>query len=303
MVDLTIFTQSDLDNDDELADESYLTILDQEGFISVGASHLLASDPKAGKTELLFQSAQSWQGYRVLWMTEESRRMWRRRLKRRSSHIGKVPHITWDYATGKVLVDRSYAIKRILDDSYDVIIIDTVRSLLSLTDENDNSAVAAAIVPYIQAAVSSSKTLILVHHERKVAGQFGQGISGASAFGGIVDTLLELKRMPGFPDSTARKLEILGRVDIVGEITYFRMPSEEFKVMSGPGVPTLEVRLAVELDGWKTTAEIVTLLSDPKPSAEHIRKTLLGMAYKNDVERDPPVSEQSRGKTVKWRKI
>jgi len=301
-LDRTVFTEESLAEDDMETDD-YLPLIGQTGFISVGESHILASDPKAGKTELLFQSVASWKGYQVLWFTEENRRVWRKRLRLRGPHVGKVPHITWDYAMGKYIAEKQYIINAVLRSDADVIIIDTVRSLLGIAEENEAGHVAQALIPYVKACGDSGKTLIVVHHERKAGGTFGQGLSGSQAFGGIVDTILELKRDPRVKtDPNYRKLEVLGRVDVVGEIEYTRLPTGELAVTLGSG-GGLEAKILQVLDGqWKTTSEIVSMLPEPKSSVEHVRKTMLGMVYSVKVERDPPVDRESKGKTVKWRK-
>ena len=95
-------------------------------------------------------------------------------------------------------------LKRIRSGDETIVIVDTIRNLLRLQDEKDNSEVSRAILPYIAAAREKNKTLIMLHHNRKGGGEHGEAIAGAHAFFGVVDIALEIKR--DGPDESNRRL-------------------------------------------------------------------------------------------------
>jgi len=59
---------------------------------------------------------------------------------------------------------------------------------------------------------------------------------------------------------------------------------------------------AVVGDEWEKTAEIREALGEPLPSLSQVRDALTKLAGKGEIERDPPIAEQSiNGRTLKWR--
>ncbi|MEO6458099.1 MAG: hypothetical protein ABIO92_07465 [Chloroflexia bacterium] len=56
-------------------------------------------------------------------------------------------------------------------------------------------------------------------------------------------------------------------------------------------------------DEWEKTAYIRAALGEPLPSLPQVRTALTELTHKDDVERDPPISDNhSRGHMVKWRR-
>ncbi len=308
MPDKTVFTWEDLKNEITDDTEAYLPVLGQLGFISTGGAHILSSPPKAGKTELLLAAVAAWTDKSVLWFTEESKRTWKRRYDLRHQIVeGTMPQVEWDFALGKELVSPNYLKTKMLNSAHDVIIYDTIRGLLGISDENDNAIVALAMIPYIQAAAEMGKTTIFVHHDRKSSGEYVEAVSGASAFAGIVDSVLELRRMKGNNPfgKSGRTLEVLGRVDDIGSFTYARHDNGELYVVNtGPGISAeLPSKIMDSLNSqWLTTGEVMRALPGQRPATQTLRKVLIEMAGDGSLERDPSIEELAQGKTVKWRK-
>ena len=109
--------------------------------------------------------------------------MWENRVQK----LDPLDHVWIDFALGRPLHE---IIAQITSRDESVVIVDTIRSLLGMQDENDNSEVARVLIPVIAAARQAGKTLILLHHQRKGGGDHGEGITGGHAFFGFVDIAL-----------------------------------------------------------------------------------------------------------------
>jgi hypothetical protein len=184
-----------------------------------------------------------------------------------------------------------------------VIIADTIRGLgIVHTDERDNSMLAAQVIPWVAAARDTGKTLILSHHMRKGDGDHGEGIAGGHALLGTVDIGLEVRHdiAPG-----RRVIKAYARLIQPPELMYERNPDGTMRALGSPkDVSLAEVRRRVSeaLDGeWLKTNEVLERL-DPKPSVPVVREALTKEAEAGKLERDPPMMEKVKGKTVRWRK-
>ena len=165
-----------------------LPLLGQEKYIVEGWSHLLAGYPRSGKTELLFRAIREWldEGRSVVYLTEEPRSIWEQRLRRRSGDWSNL-HVAFALGTPPEVLFR-----RAFEGEEEIVIVDTLRNLLNLRDETDNSEVARVLNPWVAGARRAEKTLIMAHHMRKGGGKRGEGISGGHALLGVFDIALEL---------------------------------------------------------------------------------------------------------------
>lgn len=276
---------------------TFLPLLGQERFIVKGWSHLLAAYPKTGKTDLLVRVLAEWPQERILYFTEEVESAWKARLK----NLPEVySHTSFFFGLG---VEPGEILDRVKSGQETVVVLDTVRNLLGLEDENDNSKVARAIIPYVAAARSEQKTLLAVVHDRKGGGEHGEGITGGHAFLGVVDIAIELLR-----DTTKRRRRLRGwgRVVEVPELLYeLRDDNTMIAIGSPEAVVLREVKDRIEAtltDEWKKTKEIRDGLGDPKPSEDQVIKALELLAGEGKVDRDPPIAEGKRqGKSYRWR--
>src|SRR5262249_19617939 len=143
---------------------TFLPVLGQDKFIVKGWSHILAGYPKAGKTEFLVRLVAQWSEERILYFTEEPTGVWDARMLKLPSQY---KHVTLFYGLGLTASD---ILGRLRVGEKTLVILDTVRNLLGLTDEKDNSEVARALIPYIAASRENGQTLVAVHHDRKGGG-------------------------------------------------------------------------------------------------------------------------------------
>jgi len=206
---------------------TYLPFLGLDGYVVRTWSHLLAGYPKSGKTELTTRLCHEWRDERILYFTEEPQSIWEARL-------AELPegwdHVTLVFALG---ADRSAVLEMIKRRTATVVVIDTVRSLLGLRDETDNSEMARVLNPFIAACRQSDMTLLLLHHIRKGGGKHGEGITGGHAFLGVVDVALELLRADG-GNQNQRKVRGWGRVIAIPELLYQRDDDGTFSVLGSP---------------------------------------------------------------------
>ena len=186
--------------------------------------------------------------------------------------------------------------------SEDIVVIDTVR-LLRLKDENDNSALAAQLFPVIAACRAEGKTLILVHHTRKGGGDHGEGIAGGHAFMGAVDIAIEIR----WDRSKNRRLvKAYGRAGIGGDFLY-EMRADGLMVPFGKptdiGLKEVKQKALAVLTSKADlkTSQILEEIEPPRPSSEQLRLALIELAMDGEIQRDPPMSEEARGKTPRWR--
>jgi hypothetical protein len=279
----------------------YLPVLGQEGFFVRGWSHLLSSYPRVGKTELLVRLVSEWLKEKILYFSEEGKGTWTARLK-------QIPyvydHVTIVDALGMTATEIG---QRIKEGQETIIIVDTVRNLLGLENENDNSEVARCINPIVLAARATGKTSIVVHHSRKAGGDHGESITGGHAFMGSVDIVLEIKR-EGREDSYRRLIRGWGRVVEVPKLLYELKSDKKMIVLGSPGQVALDdvANRAYEIlrDEWQETTAIEHQFGQPKPSRDQLSKALEKLTTQGRAERDPPITEgQRQGKTYRWRRL
>jgi len=162
---------------------------------------------------------------RILYLGEESEDMWTERLQKLPdsdqwdqmdyksalgmtekqmmalihSHDGDPDDWAGEYAFGEVV-------------GYDIVILDTIRGLLNIENENDNSEITAKVKPWVELAQRTGITLIMLHHTRKSGGDYGQGFAGGTGGLALVDHIITMERDPENP-SGPRLIHNTGRGD------------------------------------------------------------------------------------------
>lgn len=185
----------------------YLPCFADQELVVCGFSHLFAAFPKAGKTTTIYQWCTEWAkaGISVLYVTEESEVVWAARLKRTSSPAPDEIRLVFGLG-----VEEDKLLERAEWGEEQVVILDTIRGTLKLSDENDNAEVMKKLRPWL--ATLRGKTLILAHHLRKSGGDHGLAVAGAGALVGAVDRVLELRHDTGLP-KRRRVLSTMGRIE------------------------------------------------------------------------------------------
>ena len=281
-------------------DPPSLPLLGQPGYILCGLSHLVAGYPRAGKTELLVRCCAEWtrRGEEILYITEEPRVIWARRLAMVAGAWERLRLVFGLGAPPEALLARAAR------GAETVIVVDTLRSLLALRDETDNSEVARVLTPWLVALRSARKTVVFLHHTRKGGGVDGEGIAGGHALLGSCDVALELLRDAHAP--TRRLVRAYARLVAPPELIYERQPDGTFVALGDPAAVTraeVQARIAAVLtEEWQPTRAVLEALDEPRPSLEQVRQALTALAREGVVERDPPLDAPAAGARVRWRR-
>jgi DNA-binding transcriptional ArsR family regulator len=181
---------SELLSSDAEHELEYVPLLGVDGLIARGTLTLLGAHPKAGKTTLLIHACRAWvqQNLRVVYLSEDSRPVWRERVKR-------FPEL------GALILN---AIPRAHPENWaravrelepDIVIVDTIRRFMPAKDENDSASVSLALAPFVDLQQELPRTaIVLVHHTKKSLSSDGEitDIAGSHAFTAEVDAILLL---------------------------------------------------------------------------------------------------------------
>jgi len=168
----------------------YLPLLGVNGLIARGTITLLGAHPKAGKTTLLIHACRAWvqQNLRVVYLSEDSRAIWRERVKR-------FPELGALILNAIPRAHPENWARAIRELEPDIVIVDTVRRFMPAKDENDSASVSAALAPFVDLTEHLPRTaIVLVHHTKKSLSSEGEitDIAGSHAFTAEVDAILLL---------------------------------------------------------------------------------------------------------------
>jgi DNA-binding transcriptional ArsR family regulator len=168
----------------------------------------------------------------------------------------------------------------------DVLIVDTWDRWTNLRGDSENAAGAVneALEP-LQYAAASGLAVLIVTHQRKSLGEFGEAVRGSNALTGGVDVVIELER-PGASLSLskhARALRAVSRFSSTPDELFLELDEEEgvFTAIDSPA----EVKAAVEreriletlaaLGESATSKEVAAQVELPEPTVRRYLKALL----------------------------
>lgn len=289
--------------DANLSELRYLPCLGQFAYFVLLWAHLIAGYPRVGKTELLVALIREWLdlGYRVLYITEESEDLWRKRLARRPGDWSGLQVVFGLGAEPGDLLARAFT-----SGTEEIVVVDAIRNLLRLRDETDNSEIARVVNPWVVRAREAGRTLVAAHHDRKGGGEHGEAIAGGHAFLGVFDVALELL-WTNSAQPRRRTVRAYARVVSPPEFVYEMGEDGTMTVLGPPeavALSNVSDRVSGVLDPeWRSTREVWGALGNPQPSEEQVRKALVQLAQAGRIERDPPISVEARGRTHKWRSL
>ncbi len=276
-------------------------------YFAKGRSHLLAGEPKAGKSELVWQSLLHWTEERVLVVTEEPSAELKERFLRLHLTPDSAPHVT--IVTAREEGMEPHQILQVLrDPQFTVLVVDTVRNLFAplIRDENDNAQVAQVMTKILSAA--AGRTVILLHHARKEGStRTTHHVAGGMAFSGSVDRVLVLEFHENSKDR--RTLEIVKRGRPLPKLllqwgTDDRLyPEGDVDAVAFDELRQRVLRLmeSAHEDGedWLRKRDIFSRLGEPAPSDRHLRNVLDSLVEDGLLERDPP--QDRSGATYRYR--
>jgi len=211
----------------ELQSSDYMVQWLWEGYLAKGHITLLAALWKAGKTTLiaeLFRAMQSGAKFagqntrscQVLYLSEERETQW---VQRRDDKDISLPvHILCNPLKQKLKPHEwvawvGKAAEYCVANQIELVVIDTMTTFSSVTDENDSAQVNATLLP-LNYFREKNIAVLLIHHFRKSGGGEGTASRGSGALMSYVDVILEFSRLePEDVNNTQRKLVGLSRFD------------------------------------------------------------------------------------------
>ena len=274
-----------------------------------GWLHLYTGAPKVGKTELLFQTILNWRDERrTLWLSEEGFGVWVEKAHRTPWSVVE-GDFHFAYARDK---DEAWMVSVIeqMDDNggLDVVVVDTIK-MLGIEEENNPAQISRAFSPFANICAKRGITVILVHHNRKAGGKFGEEVSGSNAFAGSVDVIISLSRNSQNDGDNKRICEVNGRSDNLRFMYELDKESKEMRILGDAATAhTMGLRVRI-LDGLAArTEDSLTatqlrdkIAGDGQVSKAVINKQLQAMAEAGTILRIPDISEGTvQGKTPRW---
>jgi hypothetical protein len=120
------------------------------------------------------------------------------------------------------------------DRAIDLIVVDTLTVWAGLAGdmENDAGCAMAAMRPVLDFA-AAGMAVVVCRHERKSGGELGESARGSSAFGGAMDILVSLRRMPG--SETRRELVAVSRFDETPTDVVLELGEDGYEVLGSGG--------------------------------------------------------------------
>ncbi|MCR9215950.1 MAG: AAA family ATPase [bacterium] len=198
------------------------------GYAARGCITLFSAAPKAGKTTLIRSILKDLYGgggmvgrppleAPTLIVSEESAGQWSRHRDAFGLDPDLIRVIASPFMAKPTAAQWEDAIQRIAGRVEElgaaVVVLDTLSNLWPVRDENAAAEVNAALMP-IRRITRTGAAVILVHHDRKGGGAFGEGARGSNAIAGFPDAIITLTRFrPEEETDTRRRLSYQGRFD------------------------------------------------------------------------------------------
>jgi len=211
-----------------------------DGFFPFGGLSIVYGLPKSGKTTLVMHLAarvvtsklfleRATRCCNVLWLDlEQHIKLTRRKIEFEGAVGGKRQVFAYNGAP-PLLVDVE---ETLLHHNTQVVVVDSLSSLLMLEDENDNAEITRRIARWRELAHRHNLAFIAIHHSRKSEGTFGVGMRGGNAILGISDVALEVKRLHSEheEDDGRRKLVSVSRYDEANDTGVVQRVGNDYEV-------------------------------------------------------------------------
>jgi DnaB helicase-like protein/AAA domain-containing protein len=195
------------------------------GVVAVGAISGLDAKVKAGKTTLVLDMVSNtldgtpFLGLPtaktpVVYLTEQPLVSFRPAIER-ARLLGREDFVFLTFAETRGLAwpqVASEAAKECARVGASLLVVDTLSQFAGLTGDRENNAGDAleAMLP-LQHAATQGIAILVTRHERKSGGDVGDSGRGSSAFAGVVDIVLSLRRPEGKSPKNRRLLQSLSR--------------------------------------------------------------------------------------------
>lgn len=281
-----------------------------EGYIAKGFISLLTAPPKVGKSEFirgLLKSieeeiefiGQPTSKVNVLVISEESVIDW---VEKRDEFDFTSKNKVWIWSKPflvkiKLKVWETF-FEEVLDfckeNNIDFIIMDTISKYWPVDNENDASQMTDALRPtYLW--TKNNLAVLIVHHDNKHGGSFGNNIRGSSAIAGFTDMNISYGRLEGSNEADRKRtLKSSGRfsnaedtivIEWQDDLTY-RFIGDKYSVSKSGRIEVIigifrnnlaSLSVADVKNKWDTTR-----FGTP-PSLRTIQRYITELAYKNEL--------------------
>ncbi|MGC2464606.1 MAG: DnaB-like helicase N-terminal domain-containing protein [Candidatus Acidiferrum sp.] len=218
------------------------------GYFAAGSIAEMSAKIKIGKTSLLLSACaaildgvpflgQPTHKTKVLYLTEQPDTSFREAMERagllgrEDFHVlsfGDTRGVAWPDVVRAAVIQA----KRV---GAGLLAVDTLSQWAGLSgdSENDSGTAIEAMNP-LQFAAAQGLAVIVVRHERKSGGEISDAGRGSSAFGGIADVLLSLRRCDG-GTSNRRILQAVSRFSETPVSTVIELVENDFIAVGTPG--------------------------------------------------------------------
>jgi hypothetical protein len=194
-----------------------------EGYVALGAKTLLAGLPKGGKTTLVravteafvSDGAESFLGHAVgngfvLLASEEGNATLPTKLRdlppRRVRVLSR--DTAWPKPSWADLIASATAEAARLGGPV-LLVIDSLAFWAALDPEREKDAgTAQAVSDALDQTARAGLAVLLIHHQRKAAGEHGTGVRGSGAWAGAMDAIIEYERLDDWPPSHRRLVSL-----------------------------------------------------------------------------------------------
>ena len=195
------------------------------GYVAKGAITELGARVKTGKTTLVLNlvraaaDALDFLGKptlkaRTVYLTEQPNTSFRQAMERagllgrNDFHLllhNETRRVTWPEIVSAAVAES----KRV---GASILVVDTLPQFAGLVGDSENNSGDAltAMLP-LQQAAAEGLAVIIVRHERKSGGDVGDSGRGSSAFAGVADIVISLRKKEGNSKKTMRLLQAVSR--------------------------------------------------------------------------------------------
>jgi DNA-binding transcriptional ArsR family regulator len=285
-----------------------------EGMLLPGGLTLLAGRPKVGKSTKTFglmgalSRGERFAGREtrrtgILLLSEERQQTLAEKMDRFGLD-GSVDLLMRHEAAGvswPEIIEQ--AVARCQERGLGALFIDGFDKWAGLRGDSENSSgpVLEAVEPLTLAAASGLAVLI-VAHQRKSGGEFGEAVRGSNALAGAVDVILELERPPATLEAVegTRILRAVSRFASTPDELTLRLVDDTYEVDEAPLTKT-RVKRARLLEALEKLEQASV---DELADETSIAKSTVGRYLKALQAEGVVVSDEARGvrgEAVRWR--
>lgn len=225
-----------------------------KGLVAKGAITELGAKIKTGKTTLVLAMVQAIVEGRaflnldtlrtpVLYLTEQPAVSFRQAMAR-ANLLTKDEFLILTYTDtrGMSWPDVACAaVKECKRVGSSLMVVDTLSQFAGLTgDRENNSGDALEAMAPLQLATAEGIGVVVIRHERKSGGDVGDSGRGSSAFAGVVDIVLSLRKQDGNSPKTRRLIRSLSRFSETPTDLLVELQDGEFVALGDPGETALK---------------------------------------------------------------